>query len=411
MSKNISFQAPLQSSNLCSRDLPFKHIKDLPDLFTSYRKMVEPLRDAPRKASPAPEKMPPFPTFIPAQQSPFTAPSSLPETLKGLFKPLDAQPDLPNPPAWPRNVASAHPFTGGLGPAHERVQHLLSSGAMSRYKDTRNGLLGADFSTKLSAWLALGCVSAREVHFALLDFEEGRGSVGKGAQGYGKGENKGTGWVRFELLWRDYMRLLVRKHREKMFRLEGFANDTKTEWAYLGRDVGAKEKWERFARGTTGMGLVDASMRELALTGWTSNRARQNVGSFLAKHLGLDWRLGAEWYESNLVDYDVGSNWGNWQYVSITDRTFNPVKQAYDYDKEGEYIKTWVQELRGVQRPEAVFQTWKMSDEEKEKQGLAGAEMAERPLKRIEYKPGGGGRGGFNGRGRGKGKGKGKRGR
>ena len=385
--------------------MPFKNIKDLPDLFTSYRKMVEPLRECPRKVLPAPSKLPPLPDFVPEQATPFAAPTSLDDTLAGLFKPLDAQPDLPDPPAWPAGATTAHPFTGGADAAHARVRHLLEGGHMTRYKDTRNGMLGADFSTKLSAWLALGCISARQVHESLLHFEDGRGDVGKGAQGYGKGENKGTGWVRFELLWRDYMRLLARKHRQRLFRLTGFADDTRYAWASPARDPAAKEKWDRFAQGTTGMGLVDASQRELALTGYSSNRARQNVGSFLGRHLGLDWRLGAEWYESRLVDYDVASNWGNWQSVAISERVFNPVKQGFDYDKEGAYVKMWVAELRGVQGPEGVFQAWKVPQEEKERLGLVGTEIAERPLKRIEYRPGkgGGGGGGPGGKKRGKG--------
>ncbi len=89
---------------------------------------------------------------------------------------------------------------------------------------------------------------------------------------------------------------------------------------------------QRFLRGTTGTGLIDASQRELLFTGYTSNRARQNVASYLAKHLGINWKLGAEWYESMLVDYDVSSNWGNWQYVAGVGndprgeaRVFNPI--------------------------------------------------------------------------------------
>ncbi|KAK1074165.1 hypothetical protein LTR48_009324, partial [Friedmanniomyces endolithicus] len=80
-----------------------------------------------------------------------------------------------------------------------------------------------------------------------------------------------------------------------------------------------------------------------------------NVASYLTKHLGIDWRLGAEWYECNLIDYDVHSNWGNWQYVAGVGndprgdaRVFNPVKQAVDYDAHGEYIRAWVPELRGL---------------------------------------------------------------
>jgi deoxyribodipyrimidine photo-lyase len=190
---------------------------------------------------------------------------------------------------------------------------------MTKYKDTRNGLLGLDFSTKLSAWLALGCISARQVHWALVDFEDGQAEKYKGTEGYGKGENKGTAAVRFELLWRDYMRLCTRKFGPRLFRLEGFRNDSSYPWRTPGaKGVGVEvnEAVERFMRGATGTSLIDASNRELYLTGYTSNRARQNVASYLSKHLGIDWRIGAEWYEYCLTDYDVSSNWGNWQYVS-----------------------------------------------------------------------------------------------
>jgi len=145
------------------------------------------------------------------------------------------------------------------------------------------------------------------------------------------------------------------------------------------------------------LGLIDASQRELFLTGYTSNRARQNVASFLAKHLQIDWRLGAEWYECMLVDYDAASNWGNWQYASGVgndpreERIFNPVKQALDYDAKGEYITTWVPELRGAieeEGPEAMmglYQAWRLDDEKKEKLGLKGLEWVDDPLVRIQF--------------------------
>jgi deoxyribodipyrimidine photo-lyase len=93
---------------------------------------------------------------------------------------------------------------------------------------------------------------------------------------------------------------------------------------------------------------VDANMRELNETGWMSNRGRQNAASFLTKDFGIDWRWGAEYFETMLIDYDCTSNWCNWQYVAGVgtdprqDRYFNVVKQAYDYDEEGEYAKLWV---------------------------------------------------------------------
>ena len=399
-------------ANYQSRDVPNDRPNDLPDLFTAYRKTVEPLREAPRKALSVQGNLPPLPAYIPPQDSPFIAPQDLDDALRRLLAPLDQNSDLPKDAiTFPPKATSVHPFSGGESAAHERVKHLLSNGSMTKYKDTRNGMIGEDFSTKLAAYLALGCISARQVHTYLLDFEDGRTGIGRSAVGYGKGENKGTGWTRFELLWRDYMRLCARKHRHRLYRIEGFQSHAsgrgekgkEPEWRSPGpKDPEAQKILLRFLRGETGMGLIDASQRELWLTGYTSNRARQNVASYLAKHLYLDWRLGAEWYESQLIDYDSSSNWGNWQYVALGDRTFNPVKQGYDYDAKGEYIKLWVPELRKWDDVQGVFQAWKIPSEERESIGLNGVEWVERPLARIEYRPGGGGsRGGSRGGGRG----------
>ena len=324
-------------------------------------------------------------------------PDGFDDLVAALHKPLKASLDLKNPPKMPKSGAkSAIPFPGGETTGHERIKHLLETGAMTKYKDTRNGLLGADFSSKFSAYLALGCITARQVHFYLYDFEEGTSGIGKGAEGYGKGENKGTSHMRFELLWRDYMRLVTRKFGPRLFQAEGFKHDTSAKWNY------DKEALRRWLEGTTGTGLVDASQRELFLTGYTSNRARQNVASYLAKHLSLDWRLGAEWYECCLVDYDVSSNWGNWQYTAGVGndpreggggRKFNPVKQANDYDRHADYVQAWVEETRGL-KPEQAWQCWTLPQDKKQEKGLAGHEMADNPLVKINWntKRGGPGR-------------------
>jgi deoxyribodipyrimidine photo-lyase len=94
-------------------------------------------------------------------------------------------------------------------------------------------------------------------------------------------------------------------------------------------------------------------MRELNRTGYMSNRGRQNVASMLSQSLKLDWRMGAAYFESRLVDYDVGSNWGNWAYNSRVGndpraRYFNIVKQANRYDSDGDYVRYWLPELEGV---------------------------------------------------------------
>ena len=382
-------------THLNSRDVPHSKPSDLPDVFTRYRKSVEPLRDAPRRVLPTPTRLLQQPPDVPSQSPPFSIPSSLQSTISALHKPIVSAPLVKDEPSSvPAGTKSAHPFHGGSKAGQARIDHLIQSASMSRYKDTRNGLLGIDFSTKLSAWLALGCITARQVHHDLVAFEDGTdGGKWKGVQGYGMGESKGTAAVRFELLWRDYMRLCTRKFGPRLFHIGGFRNDDSYPWQTPGRArPDLEEMLTRFLNGTTGTGLVDASQRELFLTGYTSNRARQNVASFLSKHLGLNWMLGAEWYESLLVDYDVSNNWGNWQYVAGVGndprgeaRVFNPVKQASDYDPDGEYIKAWVPELRGLDEPQKIFQAWKMSDGEKRDRGLEGQDMVERPLKKIDF--------------------------
>ncbi|KAL9613539.1 MAG: hypothetical protein Q9167_001924 [Letrouitia subvulpina] len=402
------------------RDVPFRKPQELPDIFTTYRKQVEPLREAPRRSLQAPAKLPPLPESIPPQPAPFAIPNTLEGIICSLNKPLKKTPDLSQSLQWPKNAQSAHPFHGGESQGHDRIRHLIKSGSMTTYKDTRNGMLGLDFSTKLSAWLALGCITARQIHEYLLQFEDGTTELGKGVHGYGKGENKGTAAVRFELLWRDYFRLATRKFGPRLFRIEGFKADRSISWKYPNRDKELQRQVTRFLEGTTGSGFIDASMRELFLTGYTSNRLRQNVASFLAKHLGIDWRIGAEWYESMLCDYDLSSNWGNWQYNAGVGndpreaRVFNPVKQAYDYDPKGEYVKNWVEELRPLDDPQIIFQPWKMSDDQKEDLGLRGRDWVEKPMKRIDFHVGknsNGKGGGFSGRGRGnKSRGHGRRG-
>lgn len=378
------------------RDTGLESPEDLPDVFTTYRKTQEPLRERPRASLPRPDKsaLPPYPSddMIAAQAKPFEMSTSEDDLIESLVKPVKDV--LADAPGYPENAKSVHPFDGGESQATKRLNDLVKTGAMSRYKDTRNGLLGVDFSTKLSAYLAMGCLTARQIHEDLVRLENGTNKEFKDAEGFGQGENEGTKAVRFELLWRDYMRLCTRKFGYKLFRLSGFREDQKPKWkAPSGSSSdGVTKTLQRVLAGTTGMGLIDASQRELYHSGYTSNRARQNVASFITKHLGIDWRYGAEWYECLLVDYDVNSNWSNWQYVAGVGndprgeaRIFNPVKQAFDYDKEGEYVKTWVPETRELEKLENVFQLWTTKKDELAKRGLLDNLMVKEPVKRIEF--------------------------
>lgn len=234
---------------------------------------------------------------------------------------------------------AALPFRGGETAALERLEHYCQRGRVDTYKRTRNGMVGADYSTKLSPWLALGCVSARQVLQRVRAFERSSGIA-----------NEDTYWVVFELLWRDYMRFYALRHGTALFRLAGAqgAASGRQRW---GREPHLLSAW---SAGATGYPFIDANMRELRLTGFMSNRGRQNVASFLVRDLGLDWRLGAAHFERHLLDHDPCSNYGNWQYAAGVgsdpreDRYFNIVKQASMYDPDCAYIRLWCPELAGV---------------------------------------------------------------
>ena len=156
-------------------------------------------------------------------------------------------------------------------------------------------------------------------------------------------KNDSTYWLIFELLWRDFFRFTAQKQGNQLFRSNGLQPQKKIKWK---TDHDLFLSW---SNGETGIPFIDANMKELNATGFMSNRGRQNVASYLTKHLGLDWRMGAEYFESLLIDYDVCSNYGNWAYIAGVgndpiDRIFNPHKQADQYDSKGKYVEYWLGE-------------------------------------------------------------------
>jgi deoxyribodipyrimidine photo-lyase len=290
-----------------AEDLPFS-IKDIPDVFTNFRKKTE--KDATVRT--VFEK----PLSI---KSPIIPPINLP-TLKDL--------GLANISIDSRAVLQ---FKGGETHALERINHyFFETKSISIYKETRNGMIGANYSSKFSAWLALGCLSPRELYFELKKYE---------AQYEG---NESTYWLVFELLWRDYFRFMMKKHHVKFFQQNGIQNKGIEVNKH---NITILKSW---IDGKTGIDFVDANMIELKLTGFMSNRGRQNVASYLCNDLKLDWRYGAAYFEQQLIDYDVCSNWGNWAYLAGVgndprgNRYFNIEKQAQDYDKNKAFRNLWL---------------------------------------------------------------------
>ncbi|WP_317124597.1 DASH family cryptochrome [Mesonia aquimarina] len=224
---------------------------------------------------------------------------------------------------------SAFPFKGGEDEALKRIQHYFwDTCQLQYYKKTRNGLVGADYSSKLSAWLANGSISAKTIYWEVKKFEK---QIKK---------NQSTYWLIFELIWRDYFKYISLKHGNKIFQLGGILNKN-LDW---NNDKKMLQEW---INGKTKEPFVNANMKEIAATGFMSNRGRQNVNSFWAKELQQDWRIGAAYFESLLLDYDVHSNWGNWMYNSGVgndprDRKFNIKTQAKRYDPDQKYQQTWL---------------------------------------------------------------------
>ena len=316
-------------------DLPYASVNEMPDTFTPFRNKVE-------KKCKIGNPLPP-PRQIPSC-----------EGFKCLEEHASFMPTLADIGYTSEQIASVDThdkrgvlnFKGGETAALARVQdYIWDKDLLKEYFDTRNGMIGADYSTKFAPWLAHGNLSPRFIARECKKYEEERV------------ENKSTYWVVFELLWRDFFKFFALKHGTSMF--------------FPGGTVGSDKPWKHYDKnlkawieGRTGFPLVDANMRELAATGFMSNRGRQNVCSFLALELNQDWRYGADYFESTLLDYDVHSNWGNWcAGAGMTGgrlNRFNIVKQSKDYDQHGEYVRHWLPELKDVPT-QFVHEPWKMN--------------------------------------------------
>ena len=302
---NYSFEQFLYHPN----DLK-KKIDDIPDVFTLFRKncekelKVRSLADSPRRLE---------------SKNRLSEKYKIPSLNDLGFK------------EFKLDKRSAFPFKGGSKSGIERINNYLwETKKLSFYKHTRNGLIGIDYSSKFSSWLANGCVSPKMIYWEIKKYEN---QIIK---------NQSTYWLVFELIWRDYFKYISMKYRDKIFSIEGILN-RKYNWDK------SKTKVYEWINGKTKEAFVNSNMLEIKNTGWMSNRGRQNVASYFAKELKLDWRIGASYFESMLIDYDVHSNYGNWMYVSGVgndprDRKFNIKWQSEKYDPNMKFQNLWLNE-------------------------------------------------------------------
>jgi len=304
LKKGIDFEEYSTSTMFNPSDLPFSMLS-IPEVFTKFRKVVE-KEAVVRELVPTPTKI--NCPSIPKAWMDFSFSDSNTQIEKGFSLPK-------------------------LGGEQSALKHLnwyiFENQHLLHYKETRNELLGLEFSSKLSPWLALGCLSPKFIYHEVKRFENAFLA------------NDSTYWLIFELICRDFFRFSFKKYPIEYYQLHGILGRSERK---ENRDFGIIESW---IEGKTENNFVNAAMLELKSTGWMSNRMRQIVASYFIYDLDQDWRVGAAYFESQLIDYDVSSNWGNWAYIAgvgndpRAGRKFNTDKQEEQYDRDKRYQNTW----------------------------------------------------------------------
>jgi deoxyribodipyrimidine photo-lyase len=285
-------------------DLPFP-IKDIPDSFAVFKKKVE--RDSNVRqciATPGQILTPEITNtgVIPTLQ------------MLGLDEPVD------DPRATTR-------FIGGEDEALKQMERFFinNSHAIIGKKNNTINL------SKLSPWIALGCVSLRQVYREIIKHQQLNNTHYPG--------------MLLDLLWRDYFRFMFKKHGQKFIAVKDQSDDQ------LENAGNSQELFESWEHGETGMPLVDAIMHELNATGYISNFSRQIAATFLVKELNINWKEGAAYFEEKLIDYSPASNWGNWAFIAgVNDaresRYTIATLQMNEQAAKSDYIDTWLPALK-----------------------------------------------------------------
>jgi deoxyribodipyrimidine photo-lyase len=285
---------------------------------------------APAAPLPAPSRLPPAPEpWAPRGPAPVA---------------IDALGLEPVRPDWAGGLRAT--WQPGEAGAQARIADFLETG-LAGYALNRNrpDLPG---TSRLSPHLRFGEISARQCwHAAEHAVREGRS----------RASDEDLRIFHTELGWREFSYHLLYHGPELATRNHNPRFDA-MPWAEPGPELAA---WQR---GRTGYPIVDAGMRQLWHTGWMHNRVRMIVGSFLVKHLMLDWRLGEAWFWDTLVDADPASNAASWQWVAGSGadaapyyRIFNPVLQGEKFDPAGAYVRHWVPELARMPQS-ALHKPW-----------------------------------------------------
>lgn len=252
----------------------------------------------------------------------------------------------PQKPDWSGSIAES--WQPGEAGAADRLTHFLHDGALRGYKDNRN-FPAIEGTSRLSPHLAFGEISPYQIWAAATapDVEA---------------PSQDLETFLSEVLWREFSYQLL-YFNPKLATVNFQESFNAFPWS---DNLDRLPKWQK---GATGYPIVDAGMRQLWQTGWMHNRVRMVVGSFLVKHLLLDWRHGEEWFWDTLVDADPASNAASWQWISGSGadaapyfRVFNPIIQGEKFDKAGEYVRKFVPELKNLP-DKYLYRPWEAPDQ------------------------------------------------
>ncbi len=270
-------------------DLPFP-VTHCPDAFAAFKKEVENFIPV-RPPLNVPDKIPPFPSELDA----------------GFI------PDI----SGKERKKNFDFFYGGEGNGILTLQQL--------YPIEKQDHIDGE-GRRLSPWISLGCLSPKKVYHESYKWNT-------------DGEE-----TRQNLIYRDYLRLMGKKYGDRIFYASGIRNKK----LFSKHDPMMLHRWQS---GQTDIDIVDAGMRQLLLTGWIPDTIRRLVAGYFLKVLQLDWRLGAAWFESQLIDYDPCTNWVSWQNIAgigpdaKEDRTIHFEMAGRKLDPDGSYISAWKDQI------------------------------------------------------------------
>ena len=213
--------------------------------------------------------------------------------------------------------------------------HNFDKELIKNYDDTRN-IPSIEGTSRLSPYLRFGTIGYRKVVKKALSVKD-------------------EAFLE-ELIWREFYKAILYHYPETQNRAFKPKYD-RIEWR------NNEDEFEKWKAGQTGFPIVDAGMRQLNKTGWMHNRLRMVVGSFLCKHLLIDWRWGEAYFAEKLFDYEMSSNVGGWQWVSGAGvdaapyfRVFNPYSQTERFDEDKKFIEEWVPEHESDEYPEPMVE-------------------------------------------------------